>query len=80
MNKIIFFVLFMMTTISSDAQTNIHESGGNVGIGTPNPIEKLSVRGNLNLETAVGIDNTFANMLKYGYYGDLESGNNYSNR
>jgi hypothetical protein len=55
-------------------------SGGNVGIGTTNPAQKLSVQGEIAKYTTSGFDGTFDNLIKYGYSADLQSGTAVANR
>jgi hypothetical protein len=50
---------------------------GNVGIGTTNPKNKLTVLGSIAKQTTTGYDGVFDNIFKYGVQADLEgSGQN----
>jgi hypothetical protein len=53
---------------------------GNVGIDVNNPADKFQVRGSIAKATNNGIDGVFDNVIKYGYFGDLNSGNTNANR
>ena len=53
---------------------------GNVGIGTLNPVTKLSVVGGISKLTETGVDGAFDNLIKYGHKSDLESATSYANR
>ncbi|WP_123923400.1 DUF4200 domain-containing protein [Flavobacterium tructae] len=53
---------------------------GNLGVGTLNPVTKLSVVGGISKLTETGVDGIFDNLIKYGYKSDLESGTSYTNR
>jgi hypothetical protein len=46
---------------------------GNVGIGTTVPNSTLAVQGVISKYTTTGIDGTFDNIIKYGYYADLNT-------
>ena len=61
-------------------QVLMTSENGNVGIGTNNPSEKLSILGSISKLTFTGIDGTFDNVIKYGYKFDLESGTSNANR
>jgi hypothetical protein len=55
--------------------------GGNVGIGTNNPAQRLSVQGEIAKYCGVGgVDGNFENLIKYGSGGDLQSGTSQANR
>jgi hypothetical protein len=52
-------------------------TSGDVGIGTSNPKNKLTVLGSIAKQTTTGYDGTFDNVFKYGTQSDLEgSGQN----
>ena len=56
-------------------------TSGNVGIGTSNPAQRLSVAGEIaKYCTASGVDGNFENLIKYGFSGDLQSGTGAANR
>jgi hypothetical protein len=80
-------IIIMTFTLSLKAQiytpTGIIQGtsgNNNVGIGTTNPSEKLSVLGGISRLTLTGVDGTFDNLIKYGHKSDLESGTSYANR
>jgi hypothetical protein len=53
------------------------DATGNVGIGTTNPKNKLTVLGSIAKQTTTGYDGVFDNVFKYGVQSDLEgSGQN----
>jgi hypothetical protein len=53
------------------------DATGNVGIGTTNPKNKLTVLGSIAKQTTTGYDGVFDNIFKYGVQSDLEgSGQN----
>jgi hypothetical protein len=71
--------------------TNVHLAGngnsylnayyGNAGVGTTNPASTLSVQGEIaKYCTTSGVDGNFENLIKYGYFGDLQSGTSSINR
>jgi hypothetical protein len=56
-------------------------SSGNVGIGTANPAQRLSVEGEIAKYCGVGgVDGNFENLIKYGFAADLQSGAGPANR
>jgi hypothetical protein len=53
---------------------------GNVGIGNTVPGQKFAVQGEIAKYTTTGIDGTFDNFIKYGYFADLQAGSATTNR
>jgi hypothetical protein len=45
MKYAVFLIIFLLASVSLSAQTNIHESNGNVGIGITSPDSKLHIYG-----------------------------------
>ena len=74
----------MFVSGSGYVQTNyttvLASTSGSVGIGNTTPGQKLSVQGEISKYTVTGVDSTFDNFIKYGYFGDLQSGATNTNR
>jgi hypothetical protein len=68
------------STVQLNSNGVSYLNGGNVGIGTTLPGQRLAVQGELAKYTTTGIDGTFDSWIKYGYFNDLQSGATNPNR
>jgi hypothetical protein len=67
--------------LAGNGNSYLNSSYGSVGVGTTNPAHMLSVQGEIaKYCTTSGVDGNFQNLIKYGYFSDLQSGNSLANR
>ena len=59
MKKVFIVAVLSCLTFFVDAQTNTFPASGNVGIGTVTPISALHVAGNISLNAATDVNNTY---------------------